>query len=175
MFKNIAVILIVLIGALLIYAATKPDMFRVQRSASINASADKLFPFINDFHNWAPWSPYEKKDLAMKKSHSGAASGVGAVYAWEGNKEVGRGNVAITESLPPFKVAMDLNMIEPFEAHNRVEFTLEPHGNATTVTWAMNGPQPYVGKLMSVFMDCDKMIGKDFEAGLANLKTVAEK
>ena len=175
MFKIIAVILIVLIGALLIYAATKPDMFRVQRSASINASADKLFPLINDFHNWAPWSPYEKKDLAMKKSHSGAANGVGAVYAWEGNKEVGRGNVAITESLPPFKVAMDLNMIEPFEAHNRVEFTLEPHGNVTTVTWAMNGPQPYVGKLMSVFMDCDKMIGEDFEAGLANLKTVAEK
>lgn len=175
MFKNIAVIIIVLIGALLIYAATKPDMFRVQRSASINAPADELFPLINDFHNWAQWSPYEKKDPAMKKSHSGAANGVGAVYAWEGNKEVGRGNVAITESLPPFKVAMDLNMIEPFEAHNRVVFTLEPHRNATTVAWAMHGPQPYVGKLMSVFMDCDKMIGRDFEAGLANLKTIAEK
>ena len=175
MFKIIAVIIIVLIGALLIYAATKPDVFRVQRSASINAPADELFPLINDFHNWAPWSPYEKKDPAMKKSHSGASNGVGAVYAWEGNKEVGRGNVAITESLPPFKVAMDLNMIEPFEAHNRVAFTLEPHGNATTVTWAMHGPQPYVGKLMSIFMDCDKMIGRDFEAGLANLKTIAEK
>lgn len=175
MFKSLVIIVLVLVAGLLLYAATKPDTFHVQRSASINASANKLFPLINDFHNWAPWSPYEEKDPAMKKSHSGAANGVGAVYAWEGNKEVGKGNVAITESLPPFKVAMDLNMIEPFEAQNRVEFTLEPHGNATTVTWAMNGAQPYIGKVMSIFMDCDKMIGKDFEAGLANLKTVAEK
>ena len=111
----------------------------------------------------------------MKRAYSGAASGQGAMYAWDGNKEVGSGNIEITQSSPPSKVTMRLNMIKPFDAHNIVEFTLQPQGGATNVTWAMHGPSPYISKVIGLFCSMDRMIGKDFETGLANLKTVAEK
>jgi len=111
----------------------------------------------------------------MKRTHSGAANGKGAVYEWEGNKEIGKGRMEIAESSPPSKVIIKLDFVKPFEAHNIVEFTLEPKGDSTNVTWAMHGPSPYISKLMSVFINMDSMIGKDFETGLANLKTVAEK
>ncbi|QSA97897.1 SRPBCC family protein [Methylococcus sp. EFPC2] len=175
MFKLIAAAFVIALLALLIYAATKADTFRVQRSTRIKAVPDRIFPLINDLHAWLEWSPYEKKDSAMKRSFSGTTSGKGAVYAWDGNKDVGAGSMEIQESFPPSLLVFQLDFIRPFEARNTVEFTLEPEGEATAVTWAMHGPMPYISKLMSVFFSMDKMIGKDFETGLANLKAIAEK
>ncbi|MGH2395446.1 MAG: SRPBCC family protein [bacterium] len=175
MFKTIAIVVVVLIAALLIYAATKPDTFRVQRSASIKAPPEKIFALINDFHSWGTWSPWEKKDPLMKRALGAVTSGKGAVYEWEGNNEVGKGRMEIAESSPPSKVAIRLDFVKPFEAHNTVEFALEPKGDATNVTWAMQGHTPYFAKIIHVFFDMDSMVGKDFETGLTNLKTIAEK
>jgi hypothetical protein len=168
-------IIVVLLAALLGYAATKPDAFRVQRSASIKAPPERIFPHINDFHNWAPWSPWEKLDPLMTKTHSGAASGRGAVYEWEGNKKVGKGRMEIVEESIPSRVRIKLDFFKPFEAHNTAEFTLAGRGESTEITWAMDGTQPFMFKVMSVFLSMDKLIGKDFETGLANLKSIVEK
>ncbi|MFH0344177.1 MAG: SRPBCC family protein [Chromatiales bacterium] len=175
MLRTIAIIVVVLIGAILLYAATKPEIFHVQRATRIKAPPEQIFPLINNLHGWGGWSPYEKKDLAMKRTLSGAESGKGAVYEWDGNKEVGKGRMEIIDTSPPSKVTIKLDFVKPFEAHNIVDFTLEPKGDATDVTWAMHGPSPYISKVMGVFFNMDSMIGKDFETGLANLKTVAEK
>jgi carbon monoxide dehydrogenase subunit G len=147
----------------------------VQRSTSIKAPPGKIFPFINDFQNWAAWSPYEKLDPQMKRSRSGAASGKGSVYEWEGNSKVGKGRMEIADMSAPSLVRINLDFVRPFEAHNIAEFTLDPKGESTNVTWAMHGPAPYVSKLMGLFFSMDRMIGKDFETGLANLKSLAEK
>jgi hypothetical protein len=175
MLKIIALIFVVLIVALLIYAATKPDVFRVQRSVSIKAPADAIFSLINDFQKWNAWSPYEKLDPAMKRTYSGASNGKGAVYEWNGNSKAGEGRMEIMDTSPPSRVSLSLDFTRPFEAHNFVDFTLEPAGDTTNVTWAMHGPSPYMAKLMHVFLDMDSMVGKDFENGLANLKTITEK
>jgi uncharacterized protein YndB with AHSA1/START domain len=175
MLWTILVIVAVVIAAILAYAATKPDIFRVQRSIIIGAPAEKIFPHINDFHQWRAWSPYEHKDPAMQRTFSGAATGPGAIYEWDGDKNVGKGRIEITEATPPSRVAINLDMIKPFAAHNKVELTLQPQGDATTVTWAMQGHAPYLAKIMHVFMNMDRMVGGDFEIGLANLKAVAEK
>lgn len=175
MLKKIALVIVLAIAALLIFAATRPDTFRVERTARINAPAEKIFPLIDDFHRWSAWSPYEKLDPAMKRTFGGTASGKGATYAWEGNDKAGAGSMQIVESTPASKVAIKLDFIKPFEGHNTAEFKLQPQGEATQVTWAMYGPSPYVAKLMGIFFNMDQMIGKDFEAGLANLKTATEK
>lgn len=175
MIKIIAVVVVALIAGVLIFAATKPDTFRVQRAASIKAPPEKVFALINDFNRWGAWSPWEKKDPAMKRNFGSATSGKGAVYAWEGNKDVGQGRMEIAQSSPPSKVAIKLDFVKPFEAHNVVEFTLEPNGDGTNVTWAMQGDTPYFAKIIHVFVDMDSMVGKDFETGLANLKAAAEK
>jgi uncharacterized protein YndB with AHSA1/START domain len=175
MLKAILAVVVVLIAIVLFLAARKPDSFRVQRSASIKAPPEKIFPFLNDFNRWAAWSPWEKKDPAMKRTYGTITSGKGAEYAWEGNKEVGQGRMEITESSVPSKLVLKLDFLKPFEAHNTVEFTLQPQGDSTTVTWAMQGPTPFIGKIMNVFIDMDSMVGKDFETGLANLKAAAEK
>jgi len=171
----IAVVIVVALVAVLAYAATKPDTFRLSRSTSIKAPPEKIFPFLNDLRSFATWSPYEKKDPAMKRTFGGASSGKGATYDWDGDKNVGQGRLTIAESSPPSKVTMNLDFLRPWEAHNVVEFTLEPKGDTTNVTWAMQGPAPYMAKVMHVFMNMDRMVGDDFEAGLANLKTLAEK
>ena len=150
-------------------------MFRVQRAASIKAPPDKVFPFINDFKRWEAWSPWEKKDPAMKRSFGATTGGKGATYAWEGNKDVGQGSMEITQSVPSSRIALKLDFVKPFEGHNVVEFTLEPKGDATQVTWTMAGETPYFAKIIHVFINMDSMVGKDFEAGLANLKSIAEK
>jgi carbon monoxide dehydrogenase subunit G len=178
MIKTIAiagVIVVVLLAALLIFAATKPDTFRVQRAASIKAPPEKVFALINDYRNWNAWSPWEKKDPAMKRTFGAATSGKGAVYAWEGNKDVGQGRMEIAESVSPSRIKINLDFIKPFEGHNIVEFKLEPKGDTTNVTWDMQGPMHYISKVVSIFCNMDSMIGKDFEAGLANLKSAAEK
>ena len=175
MLKTITVVIVALIAAVLIYAATKPDTFKVERSTSINAPPEKIFPLINDYHNWSTWSPYEKLDPEMKRTYAGAASGKGAVYEWQGNNKAGAGRMEIADSSPPSKITINLDFTKPLETHNVVDFTLQPQGGSTNVTWAMHGPAPFISKLMQVFFSMDKMIGKDFETGLANLKAVAEK
>ena len=177
MFEIIVVIvalLVVAIAIVLILAAIKPGRFSVRRDIVVRAPAEKIFPLIADFHRWGSWSPYENKDPAMKRTYGGAASGKGAVYAWEGNKNVGSGRMEITDVSAPSKVVIKLDFFVPFEAHNTAEFTMLPQGNATNVTWLMHGPAPFISKLMQVFMNIDKMVGKDFEVGLANLKKLAE-
>lgn len=171
----IALVLLVAIAVVLVLAAIKPDTFRVQRTASIKAPPEKIFPLINDFDNWGGWSPYEKKDPAMKRTRSGAANGKGAVYEWDGDKNVGKGRIEIADTSPPSKVKLTLDFARPFEAHNLVEFTLEPKGQSTSVTWAMHGPVPYMAKIAHVIFNMDRMVGQDFEAGLASLKALAEK
>ncbi len=168
------VIVALVVAAVLAYAATKPDTFRVQRSASIKAPPEKIFPLINDFREWTGWSPYEKKDPAMKRTYGSNTSGRGAVYEWAGNGNVGSGRITIADATSPSKVAIKLDMLKPFEAHNDVEFTLVPQGDNTTVTWDMQGRVSYLAKIMHVFFNMDKMVGSDFEAGLANLKSAAE-
>jgi hypothetical protein len=162
------------IVVILVIAATRPDAFQISRSATINAPADKVFPLINDFHNWTAWSPWEKLDPALRRAYSGAPSGKGAVYEWEGNKKVGQGRMEITESLPPSKIIIKLDFIKPFSANNTTEFLLSGQGNSTNVSWTMTGKQPFMFKVMSIFMSMDKMVGKDFEAGLASMKAIAE-
>jgi uncharacterized protein YndB with AHSA1/START domain len=175
MIKIVAIVVAILIAGVLIAAATRPDTFRVQRATSIKAPPEKIFALINDFKAWATWSPWEKKDPAMKRTYGATTSGKGAAYAWEGNKDVGQGSMELTESSPPSKITVRLDFLKPFEAHNIVEFTLEAKGDATSVTWAMRGDTPYFAKIIHVFIDMDSMVGKDFEAGLANLKAAAEK
>ena len=173
-FVIIAIVLAVAIAAMLILAAIKPDTFSVQRGAVMTAPPQKIFSLINDFHQWGNWSPWEIKDPAMKRSFSGAESGRGAVYAWDGNKNVGSGRMEILEASTPSKIVIKLDFFTPFEGHNTTEFTMLPQGDATSVNWVMHGPAPFMSKLMQVFMNIDKMIGKDFEAGLVNLKSLAE-
>jgi carbon monoxide dehydrogenase subunit G len=174
MLKTIVIIVLIAIAAVLIYASTKPDMLHVQRTVSIKATPDKIFPHINDLHAWEAWSPYLKLDPAMKTRYSGAAAGVGAVYEWEGNSKAGAGRVTIAQTTPPSKVAIKLDMLKPFEAHNDVAFTLEPKGENTEVTWAMDGPSTLLTKIMGLFINMDRMVGGEFEEGLAKLKALVE-
>jgi hypothetical protein len=169
-----AVIVAAVIAGVLAYAATKPDSFRVERTVAMKAPPDKIYPQINDLKAWTAWSPYEKRDPAMKRSYGAVTAGKGATYAWDGDKNVGQGNMEILESSPD-RVVIKLDFIKPFEAHNTGEFLPRPKGDVTDVTWAIYGPSPYVSKLMSVFVDFDNMIGKDFEQGLADLKARVEK
>ena len=178
MFEVIAIIAVVIaiaIAVVLILAISKPDIFRIQRVATIKAPAESIFALINDFHRWGSWSPWESKDPAMKRTFSGAESGKGAVYAWDGNKNVGSGRMEILDTSAPSKIVIKLDFFTPFEGHNTAEFTMLPQGDATNITWVMYGPAPFMSKVMGVFMSFDKLVGKDFEAGLANLKQLTEK
>jgi uncharacterized protein YndB with AHSA1/START domain len=170
----VAVIVVLAIAIILILAAMKPDTFRLERSATINSPPEKVFPFINDFRRWVAWSPWEKIDADLKRDYGGAESGKGATYAWEG-KKAGIGRMQITESAPSSRILIDLDFVKPFKASNKVEFTFEPQGDGTRVNWAMTGRNIFIGKIISIFMNMDKMVGKDFEKGLAALKAEAEK
>ena len=172
--RKVLIVILLAVAGILGFAATKPDQFRVERSISIKAPAEKIFPHINNFHQWEAWSPYEKLDPAMKRTFSGTESGVGAIYAWQGDPKVGAGRMEILESTPSSSIKIKLDFHEPMEGHDRAEFTLAPQGDSTTVTWAMSGPAAYIMKVMGVFFDMDHMIGKDFETGLSNLKTLTE-
>ncbi|MFO1086419.1 MAG: SRPBCC family protein [Reyranellaceae bacterium] len=167
-------VVLVVVAGVLIYASTKPDTFRVERTVSIDAPPDKIFPLIVDLKSWTAWSPYEKKDPELKRSFGPITSGKGATYSWDGNKNVGQGSMEILDAAPG-KVVIKLDFVKPFEAHNTAEFIVQPKGNSSSVTWAIYGPSPIVSKIMGLFMNMDTMIGKDFEVGLANLKALAEK
>ncbi|MEA1676385.1 SRPBCC family protein [Nitrospirillum sp. BR 11163] len=171
----ILVAILVILGIILAVASTRPNSFRIQRTATIQAPPGAIYPFLADFHRWAEWSPWEKMDPAMTRTFGGPDSGVGATYAWKGNKNVGEGGMEITDVTEPTRVVIKLDFLKPFEAHNTAEFTLTPQGDGTTVTWVMAGPSPLMAKVMGLFMSMDAMVGKDFEAGLANLKQAAER
>jgi hypothetical protein len=170
----VAVVLAIVIAAVLILAAAKPDRFSVERAIGVKAPPETIFPLINDFRRWRSWSPYEDRDPALKRSYSGAESGKGAVYAWEGNRNVGSGRMEILQASVPTTIVIKLDFLRPFEGHNTAEFTMLPQGDTTRLTWKMHGPAPLMSRVMQVFMDLDRMIGKDFEVGLANLKKFTE-
>lgn len=159
---------------LLAYAATRPDEFRVERRARIAAPAERVWPLISELRAFNRWNPYERKDPLLKSAYSGAATGVGSRYDWDG-KAVGSGGLEITGQQPGRAVQMKLDFVKPFEAHNHAEFALQPTPDgATEVRWTMHGPANFVSKLMDVFVDMDKMVGRDFEDGLQNLRQLAE-
>jgi len=174
MLLTIIAVLVAAIAALLIFAATRPATFTVQRSAVIAAQPARIFPYLDDFHRWSAWSPWEKIDPELRRTFSGAASGPGAVYAWVGNKKVGEGRMEILESDPPSRLRIQLDFIKPFAVRNDTVFTLSPAGGGTQVTWAMHGSRNFIFKLMGIFMNMDRLIGADFERGLANLQAATE-
>jgi uncharacterized protein YndB with AHSA1/START domain len=175
MLKAILLIVAAAIAALLIYAATKPDTFRLQRSATIAAPPDRVFALINDLRQFNTWNPFAKMEPSVVMTYDATSAGVGGAYNWKGDK-TGEGRMQITESVPAQRVTAKLDFSKPFEAHNLVDFTVQPQGDkGSTVTWAMHGPMPYLNRVMTIFFDMDKTVGKDFEAGLANLKALAEK
>jgi uncharacterized protein YndB with AHSA1/START domain len=171
---TIAIVVIILVAVVLALAARRPNEFTVTRAVRIRATPDRIYPHIVDFHRWAAWSPWEKIDPAMRRSYSGAPTGTGSVYEWQGNSKAGVGRMEITQVTPPTSVTVKLDFLKPFEAHNTVTFTLLPIGDSTDVTWTMFGPSPFMTKVMGVFFNMDKLVGTDFERGLANLKAVAE-
>jgi len=174
MFKTIGLILVLAVAAVLLLASTKPSSFRVERSTTIAAPPEKIAALIDDFHQWDAWSPWAHLDPIMKTTYSGPPSGVGSVYVWEGNSKVGKGRMEIL-SIEPTKTTIELDFLKPFESRNTADFVLEPQGTGTRVNWIMNGPiRFFPGKVMSVFTSMDKVIGPDFDKGLANLKSAAE-
>jgi uncharacterized protein YndB with AHSA1/START domain len=174
MVKFIALVLTLLLVALVAVVATRPDTFHIERRARIAAPPERIFALINDLRAWGRWSPWEQIDPAMQRTYGGPPAGVGAVYEWRGNGDVGSGRMEITQASPPSHVVIRLDFLEPFEAHNTAELSLQPTGDATTVTWAMYGPNTLLGKVLGLFLDVETMIGGQFEAGLANLKRATE-
>ena len=175
MIKQLLIVLVIIIAIVCIRAATRPDSFRVERSITIKAPPEKIFGLINDFHNFGTWSPWEHLDPNLERSITGPATGKGAVYEWSGNSKAGAGRMAILESTPSTRVLMSLDFLKPIKSSSQAEYTLVPQGDSTKVTWAMYGPSPFISKIMQVFVTMDKMIGGDFEKGLAAMKTAAEK
>ncbi|MGE0283628.1 MAG: SRPBCC family protein [Rhizobiaceae bacterium] len=173
MLTTILLLILLIIVALLAYAATRPGSFRIERNTSIKATPEKISALLEDFREWRKWSPWEELDPNLKRNYSGAEKGVGAAYAWEGNNKAGHGRMEILEASPR-RVRIKLDFLKPFKASNTAEFTLTPAGENTTVNWAMHGAQPFMVKLMSIFMDMEKMVGPDFEKGLAAMKRAAE-
>jgi hypothetical protein len=174
MLKIIVIILAVALLAVVGVAATRPDSFRVERSATIQAPPDHIYPLISDLRQFNTWNPFLRKEPSAKLAYTGPTAGVGAAYTWDGAKS-GIGRMEIVEARPGQKVAAKLDFTKPMEAHNRVDFDLQPDAGGTRVTWAMSGPMPFMSKLFTLFLDMDKMVGGDFADGLANLKAIAEK
>jgi uncharacterized protein YndB with AHSA1/START domain len=171
---RIAVAVFALIAVVLVFAATKPNTFRVQRSTVIDSPPEKIFALVNDFHNWYRWAPQDREDSTMRRTYSGAQSGRGAVSAWQSKGSAGTGGMSIIESVPPCRISIETDFTKPFVTHNLNEFVLEPVGSGTRVTWTMQGTNLYLMKIMGTFVNMDRMMGKHFETGLNSLKTVAE-
>ena len=169
------IVIVVVIGAAVVVVAMQPSHYRVQRSATMNAPALVVFNQVNDFHKWETWSPWARLDPNMKTTHEGAPSGNGAVYGWTGNSDVGEGRMTIIDSKPAELVKIKLEFIKPFAATSDTVFSFKPQGNRTAVTWTMDGENNFMGKAMCLVMNIDKMVGGDFEKGLVQMKSVAEK
>ena len=174
MLTNALLVLVVAVGGVLLYAATRPDTFRVERSVVINRTPADVFPLLDNFHNWVDWSPWEGLDPTMRRTYRGPDQGNGAIYEWEGNSRVGKGHMEITRTESPTHLTIDLRFVKPFKADNAAAFDLERRGDATDVTWAVYGPLPFPSKVMSIFVSMDKLLGKDFDRGLSRLKAAAE-
>jgi hypothetical protein len=172
--KLLASVVALLVGFVVV-AAMQPSEFRVARSAVIAAPAAEVFAEVNDLHRWEAWSPYVKRDPAMQKRYEGAPAGIGAVYAWSGNGEVGEGRATIVESRPNELVRVRLEFVRPFAATSTAEFAFRPSGEATAVTWSLAGTNGLVAKAMGLLVDMDAMIGGDFETGLAAMKATVER
>ncbi|MBI1319386.1 MAG: polyketide cyclase [Candidatus Hydrogenedens sp.] len=167
--------ILALLAAVLFFAVSRqPDRFRIARSAHIDAAPERVFHFLNDFHEWVYWSPWEERDPDLKRTYEGAPSGPGARYHWVGNKNVGEGTMTLTDSAPGEFVAIQIEFLKPFAATNQVRFTLTPDHGGTRVEWAMEGTNNLMGKLFGLLMNMDKMIGTDFDHGLAKLRAAAE-
>ncbi|MCC6486263.1 MAG: SRPBCC family protein [Candidatus Hydrogenedentes bacterium] len=166
----VAVLLIVLVAVI----ATRPSEFHVERTATVNAVPEAVFAQVNDFHKWEPWNPWGKLDPAMKNTYEGAPMGEGAIYSWAGDKNVGEGRMTIVESQPHQRIQIQLEFFKPMAGTSTAEFTFKPEGDRTSVTWSMHGKNDFMGKAISLVMDMDKMIGGNFEKGLAGLKSIAE-
>lgn len=175
MLKLLLITAFVLLAALMVYVATRPASFRIQRSIRIAATRETLFSYVSDLHNFDAWSPWSPLDPAMRKTHSGAANGVGASYEWQGNNKVGHGRMEIIEATAPERVLIKLDFVKPFEAHNMAEYLLAERDGETEFTWAMYGPNNFLSKVMGLFFSMDRMVGAQFEQGLAALKAVAER
>lgn len=174
MLKKALLVLAAVVAALVVVIATRPDSFQVERSAQIKAPPQVIFAAVNDLHQWDKWSPWEKLDPAMKKTHTGPAAGQGAIYAWSGNDKVGEGRMTILDSRPGERVEIKLEFIKPFESMSITTFTFAPAGAETKVTWSMTGKNNFMAKAFGLFMNMDEMIGKDFEQGLASLREISE-
>jgi uncharacterized protein YndB with AHSA1/START domain len=174
MFGNILIALAGVVGAFAIFVSRRPSEFRVERSATIAAPPPAVFAQVNDFHKWEAWNPWGKIDPAMKQSYEGAPSGTGAIYTWAGNKEVGEGRMTITESRPSELIEIKLEFFKPFRSTNTTEFTFKPEGDQTAVMWSMTGENNFIAKAVHLFMNMEKMVGGQFEKGLASMKSVVE-
>ncbi len=174
MIKKILLGLVAIIVIVCVIAAFQSDEMSVTRSTTVAAPPEAVFKVVNDFRQWDAWSPWSKLDPNMKKSLEGPPEGAGAVYKWSGNNEVGEGSTTLVESKPNEKVVMKLAFVRPMEGTSDVQFTFAPEGAGTKVTWAMQGKKPFIGKIVGLFMDCEKMCGDQFNEGLANLKKIAE-
>lgn len=171
---TVLLVLAIVIAGVLAFASTRPDSFRLERSIVVEAPPARVFPLIADFHRWTEWSPWENVDADLKRTYSGSVQGRGAVYEWLG-KKTGQGRMEIVEAAEPSLVKIKLDFLKPFEAHNTAEFRLEPVGDGTRVHWAMFGPSNLLTKVIHLFFSMDRMVGKQFEQGLANLKALAER
>jgi uncharacterized protein YndB with AHSA1/START domain len=174
MLLKIVIVLVVLVAGFLIVAAMQPAEFRVTRTATLNAPATSVFAQVNDFHKWEAWSPFAKMDPAAKNTFAGAASGPGAEFSWDGNNKIGSGHMTILESRPNELIKIKLDFSRPIPANNLAEFTFKPEGSRTTVTWTMSGKNNLVGKAIGLVMNCDKMVGPQFEQGLHNIEAVSQ-
>jgi uncharacterized protein YndB with AHSA1/START domain len=174
MLKTILITLVVIVVVFIVVASMQPSEFSVTRTATISAPPPAVFAQVNDLHKWEEWSPWAKRDPAAKKTYEGPSAGTGAIYRWAGNKEVGEGSLTITESRPNDLIRMKLEFLKPFQATNTVEFTFKPQGDQTLVTWTMMGKNNFIAKVLHLFMDMDKMVGGDFEKGLAQIKSLVE-
>jgi hypothetical protein len=174
MLKKILIAIAAIIGVFVVVVALQPSEFRIVRSANISAPAPAVFAQVNDFHNWEAWSPWAKLDPAAKVIFEGPPAGKGAIFRWAGNKDVGEGSMTITDSRPSDLVRIKLEFLKPFEATNTAEFTFKPEGNRTAVTWSMEGKNNFIAKAVCLFMNMEKMVGGQFEEGLASMKSVVE-
>ncbi|MES3035047.1 MAG: SRPBCC family protein [Gemmatimonadota bacterium] len=174
MIKQLLLVVLGIVAIIALRALFIPGSFRVERSVMVKASPEQIFPLLNDFQQFGRWSPWEKLDPAMERQVSTPSAGPGAVYEWRGNAKAGAGRMEILQAVPSQSVRVKLDFLKPFESHNTTDYTLTPAGDSTRVTWAMYGPSTFPSKVMQVFVSMDKMIGGDFDRGLASIKSIAE-
>jgi uncharacterized protein YndB with AHSA1/START domain len=175
MLKIAGFVLVAVVAAILGHAALRPDSFRIERSATIQAPPERVFAQVNELRAWTAWSPWETIDPQLQRTYSGPPAGEGAAYVWKGNRDVGAGRMEIVESQPGARIVIKLDFLDPIEAHNTAEFSFARDGGGTRVIWAMYGPSPYLSKLLDLVFNMDRMVGDQFETGLSNLKSVIER